>query len=42
MVGALCGEEREFSNSVGYTVTNWNSDPGISRAPQLEEAEGDG
>jgi len=35
----LCGEEREFSNSAGYMVTNWNSDPAISRAPQPEEAE---
>jgi len=35
----LCGEEREFSNSGGYMVTNWNSDPAISRTPQPEEAE---
>ena len=38
----LCGEKKEFSNSAGYMVTNWNSDPAISRAPQREEAEGDG
>ena len=35
----VCGEGREFSNSVGFAVTNWNSDPAISRAPQPEEAE---
>ncbi len=38
----LCGEEKEFSNSVGSMGTNWNSDPAISRAPQPEEAEDDG
>ena len=35
----LCGEEREFSNSVGPKATNWNSDPAIPRARQAEEAE---
>ncbi len=38
----LCGEEKEFSNSAEYMVTNWNSDPAISRAPQPEEAESEG
>ena len=38
----LCGEEREFANSVGFMVTNWNSDPAISKAPQPNEAEDDG
>ncbi len=38
----LCGEEREFNNSVGFMVTNWNSDPAISRASQPKEAEDDG
>ncbi len=37
----LCGEEREFSNSGRSMVTNWNSDPTISRATQPEEAEDD-
>ena len=35
----LCGEEREFSNSTEFRGTNWNSDPGISRVPQPEDAE---
>ncbi len=37
----LCGAEREFNNSGGFIVTNWNSDPMISRAPQPEKAEED-
>ncbi len=38
----LCGEEREFANSAEFLVTNWNSDPAISRAPQPEEVGDDG
>ena len=37
----LCGEKREFNNSVGYGLTNWNSEPMISRAPQPEKAKDD-
>ena len=36
----LCGEEREFSNSVGYMVSNWQHKTQQSpAAPQPEEAE---
>ena len=38
----FCGEEREFSNSAGYMVRNWNSDPAISRSLKPVEAEDEG
>ncbi len=37
----ICGEEREFANSAGFMVTNWNSDPAISSSTSAREADDD-
>ncbi len=37
----VCGEEREFNNSIGFTKSSWTRPQVYPKAPQ-SEVEGDG